>query len=186
MSKCAICGNRKGKRKCVQAGGVVCSQCCGRTRTEDNCLGCRYFRDAKELRRYDRVPRFSVEEMDGNIELGSYSICIEGTLALWDRLHDFCLNDGSALRVVEMLLDRYHFGDADIVTTDEILMEGFEKVVTAIEEDLEEVPNDVIVKVIGVIYFVAKRRTRGRREYFEVIHDYVGCRMANGVHVLPY
>ncbi|MFH1118055.1 MAG: hypothetical protein V1792_29390 [Pseudomonadota bacterium] len=185
MSKCSICGKRKGKRKCAQTSGMVCSPCCGQTRTED-CMGCRYFRDSKDLRRYDRVPRFSVSEMEESVELSRYSTCIEGTLAVWDVGHGSCLNDGAALTVLEMLLDKYHFGDSDVVTTDEILMEGFERVVAAIEEDLDDVPNEDLVKVLGVIYFVADRRTRGRREYFEVIHECVGYRMENGVHIGPY
>ncbi len=186
MPKCSICESRKGKRTCALTSGLVCSQCCGEARGKPECEGCRFFRSAKDLRRYDRVPRFSVQEMDTPTELPGYGNTIEGALCMWDFNHEQRLNDALALRVIEMLLDKYHFGDSDVSSTHNLLQEGFEMVVSAIEQDLNNVPNDTIVKVLGVIYFVAKRRAQGRRDYFEVIHRYVGLRAGPGIRVLRH
>jgi len=112
--------------------------------------------------------------MDSDIKLQGYARAIEKTLCLWDRKHGERLNDGSALRVIGMLLDGYSFGDSDVSTTNVLLSEGFEMVMTAIKQDLHDVPTETIAKILGVIHFVAKRRSTGRREYFDVIHRYVG------------
>ncbi len=185
MSKCLMCGKRKGKRKCNLTGGMVCTECCGDARREEECEGCRFYRHPKELRRYGSVPRFSLEEMDARDLLALYSSSIEGTLCLWDDYHNAALSDESALRVLEMLLDKYHFGDLNSSNADALLQEGFDMVVKAIEEDLPDVPLDTIAKVLGAIYFAAKRRNAGRREYFQLIHEYVGLRLADGTRVLP-
>jgi hypothetical protein len=121
--------------------------------------------------------------MDTFSDLPTYSNTIEGTLCRWDYDHDEILDDGMAMKVIEMLLDKYHFGDLEVSTTDVLLQEGFQMVVASIEKDLLGVPNDTIVKILGVIYFVAKRRSTGRREYFEVIHSYVGRRLGPGMRV---
>lgn len=174
MSKCSICGLRKGKRKCALKSGVVCSLCCGESRSEESCEGCQYLLQAKITRRYDKCPRFSPEEMDSDTKLQGYARVIETTLCLWDRKHGARLNDGSALRVIEMLLDGYAFGDSSVSCTEEPTSEGFAMLVTAIKQDLHNVPSETIAKILGVIHFVAKRRSTGRREYFDVIHRYVG------------
>jgi len=124
--------------------------------------------------------------MDTFSDLPTYSNTIEGTLCRWDYDHDQILNDGMAMRVIEMLLDKYHFGDPEISTPSVLLKEGFDMVVASIKEDLQGVPNDTIVKILGVIYFVAKRRTTGNREYFDIIHEYVGWRAGPGMRVRGY
>ncbi len=186
MAKCSICNSRKGKRNCVLTSAVVCSQCCGEARGKPECKGCPFLRSEKDLRRYDRVPRFSVQKMDSDSELAEYSYSIEGALCVWDSHHDGHLSDGMALKVLEMLLDKYHFGDTEVPTTDKLILEGYETVVDAIGQDLPEVPTETLVSILGVIYFVAKRRSQGRRDYFEVIHQYVGLRAGPGVRVLRH
>lgn len=186
MSKCSICSNRKGKRTCMQTGAMVCTQCCGQTRNKDACEGCRYFRAPQDLRRYDKIPRFAVEEMDTFSDLPTYSNTVEGTLCLWDYNHEGLLNDELAIKVIDLLLDKYHFGDTEISTPSVLLKEGFDMVVASIEEDMPDIPNETIVKILGVVRFVAKRRTTGRREYFDIIHRYVGLRAGPGTRVQGY
>ena len=54
----------------------------------------------------------------------------------------------------------------------------------AIRNDLRGVSNEKIVKILGVIRFVAKRRTKIGREYMNVIHQYVGQRVDTGIRIL--
>jgi len=41
---------------------------------------------------------------------------------------------------------------------------------------------EMLIKIIGVLYFIANRRTKGGREYFNIIYEYVGA--GSGVRVL--
>jgi hypothetical protein len=186
MSKCFICGSRKGKRKCAQGTSMVCSQCCGETRKRETCEGCAYFRDGTTTRRYLDVPRFSTQQMDSGMDLQTYANTIEGALCLWDHNHERRLTDHSALTVLEMLLDKYHFGDSEVSRTEEFLKEGVDMVVEAIDKDLGDVPIATIIRILGVIYFVARRRTQGQREYLGILLQYVGPRVGPGMRSLPH
>lgn len=104
---------------------------------------------------------------------------------MWDSRNRGTLNDSSAIRVLEMLLDRYHYKDPEVVETDSPTPEGFEMVLQSIAEDLPDIPEETIVKILGVIHFVARRRTRGGREYFDIVHKYAGLRGGPGIRILP-
>jgi hypothetical protein len=184
MAKCVLCDHRKGKRNCALKSGLVCSLCCGETRRKEQCEGCQYFREVKAARRYGDVPRFSTAEMDRSVSLQSHADTIEATLCSWDQSHRRRLSDASAISVLEMLLNKHHFGDPDTGSTDPLLREGFEMVDQVIDQDLCDVSRDTLVKVLGVLHYVAKRRSEGRREYLEIIHQYVGVRVAPGTRLL--
>lgn len=184
MSKCSVCGSRKGKRKCAPANGLVCSQCCGQTRRRECCEGCAHFREVRSAGRYLDIPRFSLQDMDSDMEMQSYAHTIEATLCMWDLHHECRLTDPSAMSVMEMLLDKYYFGDSTVWRGEALLRQGFKLVVQAIEQDLYDVPDDTIARILAVIYFTARRRTEGQREYLEFIHRYVGWRAGPGTRVL--
>jgi hypothetical protein len=122
--------------------------------------------------------------MESDFQLQSYADSIEGALCLWDHSHEMSLSDASALRVIEMLLDRHYYHDSGASNTDSLLREGFDMVTRAILEDLPSVPNDTIIKILGVIYFVARRRSRGGREHLDVLQHYVGLRVGTGMRLL--
>lgn len=187
MARCSICNARKGKRQCKREKGWVCTECCGSTRHAELCQGCRYFKESRPMRRYADIPRFSTQEMESDFQLQSYADSIEGALCFWDHSHEMSLGDASALRVIEMLLDRYYYHDSDTSSTDSLLQEGFDMVAQAILEDLASVPDDTIIKILGVIHFVARRRSHGGREHLDVLQQYVGLRLGTGTHlkILP-
>jgi hypothetical protein len=182
MAKCSICNSRKGKRKCLIADGLVCSLCCGNTRTEEACSECVFYQKPKK--KYNEVPAYSVSEMDGNMELESYGNSIEGALCAYDIENEGKLNDSDAIRIIELLIDKYHFQDQEIEQEHQTIVNGFNYVDKSIREDLKDVENEKIVKVLGVIRFVAKRRTKTGREYMNVIHQYVGQRVGSGMRIL--
>lgn len=182
MAKCSICNSRKGKRKCLIADGLVCSLCCGNTRTEEACSECVFYQKPKK--KYNEVPAYSVSEMDGNIELESYGNSIEGALCAYDIENEGKLNDSDAIRIIELLIDKYHFQDQEIEQEHQTVVNGVNYVDKSIREDLKDVENEKIVKVLGVIRFVAKRRTKTGREYMNVIHQYVGQRVGSGMRIL--
>jgi len=182
MAKCSICNSRKGKRKCLIADGLVCSLCCGNTRTEEACSECVFYQKPKK--KYNEVPAYSVSEMDGNMELESYGNSIEGALCAYDIENEGKLNDSDAIRIIELLIDKYHFQDQEIEQEHQTVVNGVNYFDKSIREDLKDVENEKIVKVLGVIRFVAKRRTKTGREYMNVIHQYVGQRVGSGIRIL--
>jgi hypothetical protein len=185
MAKCLMCNSRKGQRKCLREDGMVCSQCCGETRQAEQCGECAYYRDNIPVRRYVDVPRFSTQTMDSDMQLQSYGYTIEASLCQLDYSRNMSLKDATALKILEMLLDKFHFHDPDTTCDDSLVCEGFDAVVNSISADLSDVSEEIIVKILGVIYYIARRRSRGGREYFNVIQQYVGMRVAPGVRVLP-
>lgn len=184
MTKCVMCKSKKGQRVCKLADGLVCSACCGQHRQRESCQGCLYYREIKSIRNYGAVPRFSTSRMEADLDLQSYANTIESALCLWDHSMQGALKDDSALKVLERLLDRYHFKEETVEIAGEPVRNGVELVLSAIERDLSDVPDEVIVKVVSVIYFVAKRRSKGGREYFDIIHKYVGVRVGPGTRIL--
>jgi len=184
MAKCPLCNSRKGKRQCLIADSMICSVCCGNTRTAEKCSGCVFYQAPQ--RKYSAVPAYSVSDMDGNIELASYGNSIEGALCTYDIENGKSLTDREAIRIIELLIDKYHFQDLHTDQEPQIIGKGVEYVDKSIEEDLKNVDNDEIVKVLGVIRFVATRRTKIGREYMTVIHRYVGQRVGSGIRLLQH
>lgn len=183
--KCAICMSKKGQRDCRLTNSQVCSLCCGQNRQPEGCHGCEYYKDAKLSRNYTRVPYFSSMQMQEDFERQSYANSIESTLCLWDSVFQKRLKDEAALKVLTMLLDKHFFQDAEVSAPDEVLQKGLEMTSAAIEENLADLSNETLCKIISVIHFVARRRTAGGREYLDFIQQYVGMRVAPGVRVLP-
>ena len=182
MAKCPICNSQKGKRKCLISNSFICSFCCGNIRKADTCLDCAFYQKPK--RKYNGVPAYSVSEMDGNTELESYGNAVEGALCLYDVENGNKLRDSDAIRIIELLIDMYHFKDNQIEVNNQIIANGVKYLDGIIREDLKDVDNEIIVKILGVIRFVANRRTKTGREYMKIIHQYVGQRIGPGIRVL--
>jgi len=182
MSKCPICHSKKGKRRCLIADSPVCSLCCGQTRSADLCIECRYYQQPK--RNYSKVPAYMVSEMDGNTMLEDYGDAIEGALCTYDIKIGNNLKDADAIKIVELLIDYYHFADVETEETNQIILNGMYYVNEVIKNDLEDVDKTIVVKILGVIRFVAKRRTKTGREYMAIIHKHVGLRVGKGAHIL--
>jgi len=182
MAKCPICNSRKGKRKCSLADNLICSLCCGNTRTEEACSECGFYKKPK--RNYNEVPAYSVSDMDGNMELESYGNSIEGALCTYDDKNENILRDHEAIKILELLIDLYHFKEKSIGEESPLILNGVKHLESAINEDLNNVINEEIVKILGVIRFVAKRRTKTGKEYMNIIHQYVGERIASGIRIM--
>jgi hypothetical protein len=185
MVKCSICTFRKGKRYCKISETVICSLCCGESRKKETCLGCCYYKEPEPQKKYKDLPMFSLQRMDDDIDLQSYANAIESTFCAFDQSENRQLSDRTALRILELLLDKYHFKQNYDNSEDNLVNKGFTIVLSTIKEDLADLPEDTIIKIIGTIYFVAKRRSKGNREYLDFIHRYVGIKIASGVRALP-
>lgn len=111
-------------------------------------------------------------------------MAIEGALCAYDTENDNRLSDNDAIRILELLIDKYHFKDQKTDDEREIVKNGVTYVDGAIEGDLNKVNDEEITKVLGVIRFVAKRRTKIGREYMNLIHQYVGRRVGTGIRLM--
>ena len=184
MAKCLMCHAKKGKRQCLIVNGMICSLCCGQTRKEETCAECIFFQDPRLNRNYSKVPSYTPQDMQFDDELTRYGNAIEGALCAFDLEHQRQIKDSVAIKILELLIDKYHFNERVQTFDNDLIKEGFEAVDKVIESDLEGVPRDEIVKVLAVIRFVARRRTTGGREYMNVISQYVGPRIGPGVRIL--
>ncbi|MFI3197753.1 MAG: hypothetical protein QX196_05450 [Methylococcaceae bacterium] len=182
MAKCPVCDSRKGKRQCAISNGLVCSVCCGTIRKEELCLTCSYYQKPK--RKYNEVPSYTASQMAAHDQLNDYSNAIEGALCAYDIENNKSLTDADAIRIIEMLMDKYYFKGVQINADNPFLLAGFNFVDAVIGEDLADIDELVLVKILGVIYFVAKRRTKVGREYMTIIHQYVGQRIGSGIRVM--
>lgn len=185
MAKCNICNSKKGKRDCRMTGGVVCSLCCGMNRTPEKCGGCEFMKNPAESRRYSNVPRYLTSEMDIDLDKQQWTNAIESEIVAFDLYNDRKLKDRDALRIVELLLDWLYFEDDEDAWMEKIASEGYEHPISVIVKDCRNANQDDFVRCLGTVYHVAKRRTKGRREYLDFIHNYVGPRVEEGVRTLP-
>jgi hypothetical protein len=117
-------------------------------------------------------------------ELERYSNTIEATLCVFDQENDYRLSDSDAISILESLIDIYYFKDTQVQTDRDIIFLGVKHIERSIKEDLPDFDDEILVKVLAVVRFVARRRTQGSREYMRMIHQYVGQRIDSGVRLL--
>jgi hypothetical protein len=173
--------------------GMICSQCCGEYRNTDECSGCTFYSDPQ--RNYNSVPAYSIQEMFDSFDLADYANIIEGALVTYDLENDHHLTDDQAVQIIKLLIDKYYFNDETPNCDEPLILNGFEKILAAIEEDMPSIEHGILVKILGVIHFVAMRRIRNHdrlgnrkgREYINIITQNVGCRLPDGdrLMILP-
>jgi len=185
MAKCPICNSRKGKRKCVAANSYVCSVCCGQSRNAEKCGACSYFKDDRLNRDYNKTPYIALQRMADNLALEGSANVIESALCQFDLDHHENVSDKQAARLLELLLDKYFFGDPTLNFESKLEEEGFELIDQAIKEDLGWLSNQEVSEFLGTIYRSIKRRDLTDRDYMEFIQRHVGVRMAKGLRAIP-
>ena len=135
-------------------------------------------------RKYNEVPRYTTVQMEANDELQSYSFAIEGAIGSFDKQTGRNIGDDVPIGILEKLLDKFHFKDEEIAFDNELLKEGYKHVEGVIESDLHDISEEKLVKVLAVLHHVAKRRTRGHREYLAIVEQFVGERIRPGMRTV--
>lgn len=174
MTKCSICNKRKGKRKCRETETFICSQCCGEYRSPDHCDGCSFFGGRANNRNYRKVPYYTIREMEASDENVFISNVIENMLALIWNADKFHVNDKTVCRLVEMMLDRYHFNAEPADIDDPVLADGYQRLRAEIDEKLDQFSREQLVKVLAAIYRSIQRRTNGGSSYLQFINHMSG------------
>jgi hypothetical protein len=188
MAKCAICKARKGKRRCPASSTLICSSCCGASRSPDTCGGCSHNRAPVSGRNYSRSPHFPLPRMEEDLNLQDNADIIESAICRFDEDQNRNIDDTVALRIVELLLDKYFFGD-EVLTFKNALEEyGFTFLDGIIQNEMTaNLSNEEISRILGTIYRSIKRRSKNKREnraYIEFVHKYVGVRIDKGLRLI--
>ena len=184
MAKCTICKSKKGKRKCQIDGTFICSLCCGQKRNAIECAGCSFFKDISLSRNYRKVPFCGTEHMANSMELQDIANVIESTLCSFDLKNEATFTDKTALTLLELLFDHYHFHDAELNFENPMLKAYFDELLQIIKQDLQNVLEEQLVKVLGAIYRSSQRRTNGGKEYLQFTQQYVGVRLGRGGRII--
>ena len=111
-------------------------------------------------------------QMDSNPRLQDCSMLIENAIASLDASVEFRIKDSVPIRIYELLLDKYHFNDHTLASEDTIVERGFHQVDETIKDNMKLFDQEILVRVLGVLRFIALRRTRGGREYLRVVYLY--------------
>jgi hypothetical protein len=109
-------------------------------------------------------------------ELNRRSAVIKGALCAWDLNHGMALTAAHAAQALETLLDKYHFGDPPKAgAMPGPIAEGYIMAEAEILRELSDVAPEVLEKVLSAIYFVLRRRGMRGRDYFDIIHRFMGA-----------
>lgn len=181
--KCPVCISKKGKRPCLLTTSCICSQCCGINRKKETCHSCGYYQDPK--RDYKSIPYYSPNEMNNNFGRQDIANVIESAISSFDHEHGNSMRDELAIQIMEHLLDFYHFKHQCSNLDNELLASGYRYVFSIMIDELNDEPHEEITKILAAIYFVAKRRSQGGRQYLDLIRQYVGVRMGPGMRIIP-
>lgn len=175
MAKCPNCNARKAKRKClVTDSGEICSLCCGQIRQASTCEGCPYWQPPQARRDYAEVPAFTTVEMEANTHLLEPSMVLEGAIVGLDRQSGLTLRDEVPIRIYERLLDRQYYDEEPALADDEVVVQGERQLSLVIERELRGLDHKTLVKLLATLRLAARRRTRGRREYLDLVGNFIG------------
>jgi hypothetical protein len=150
---------------------MICSLCCGQTRTAEDCQGCSFFK-GPTLRNYGKLPYFELQEMSKYSDLQDLAELLEKTVVQIDRKTDGGVGDALVVSLLERLLDKYHFGE-EISPADEPEGQALQLFTEIIADELEYVADDKLAKVLGAIRRSVKRHTGGSRVYLDFIGGHI-------------
>jgi hypothetical protein len=120
------------------------------------------------------------------MELQDISNVVESILCAFDDESENEFKDKTALQLLELAFDKYHFKDSELVFSNSALKIQFERISQIIEQDLSDTSKEQLTKVMASIYRSIQRRTNGGREYIAFAQQYVGPRVGPGARVLRY
>lgn len=127
------------------------------------------------VRNYRNVPRYETQTLSRSPELEFIASTIESTLCrLGFSGQDDIFLDQDAARLLELFFDQYHFKDTELELDDRSQVKGYTLLSEVIEEDLSDIPEADLVRVMSSIYSALQRRTKGGDEYLRFINEYSG------------
>jgi hypothetical protein len=112
--------------------------------------------------------------MANNPELESIADVVELSLCqIWLNDHRH-VDDRAVARLVELMIDRYHFNDEKPRADTSVLEEGFGFFSQNIGEKLGHIHPEQLVKVLAAVYRSIQRRTVGGTSYLQFVSQFTG------------
>nr|MBF0222070.1 hypothetical protein [Desulfobulbaceae bacterium] len=111
--------------------------------------------------------------MSNSMVLPGISNVIESAIVQFYYDNDELVTDSDAARIVELLMDQYHFNDEEPRASDPLHTAGFDFLSLVIKGDLDDISEKELVKVLAAIYRSIQRRTDGRIEYINFVRNHV-------------
>lgn len=107
-------------------------------------------------------------------ELEDIANMIESTLCrVWADDTDK-VNDRSAARLVELMIDRYHFNDDTPQADSPALAEGFHLFSQYTGKTFSQLHSEEVVKILAAVYRSIQRRTVGGSSYLQFVSQFTG------------
>lgn len=104
----------------------------------------------------------------------AYSNTLEGAFCIYDVDNNRTLKDADVTKILELLMDKYHFKDVEINCDSPFVLAGFNFVDTVISKDLAGIEEQELVKLLSVLHYVVKKLSKIGKEYMNIIHQYAG------------
>jgi hypothetical protein len=112
--------------------------------------------------------------MADNLELERIADVIESTLSqIWTN-DPHNVNDRTAARLVELMIDKYHFNDEAPLVDSPVLEEGFRLFVQETGTTFSQASPEQVVKVLAAVYRSIQRRTVGGTSYLQFVSQFTG------------
>lgn len=152
---------------------MICSLCCGQSRSDEKCTGCSFYDEAGPRRNYRKVPFYGTQHMADSDELVKIGHVIESTILAMDIDSEKLFRDSDASKMLELFFDQHHFNDEQLQFADATQEEHYRMLQEAYKKDLDTVPLEKVIKVMAAIHRSIQRRTDGSRKYLQFIHKYI-------------
>ena len=151
---------------------MICSLCCGETRSPDKCGDCSFFKDTGSVRNYRHAPFYAVTHMAESRSLQNQAQVIETAICQFDRAQHGLISDKVVKRIIELLLDKYHFKDEEINFPGKLEESGFGFIDQCINQSLPSLDPEKITKMLGTIYRSLERHALRERDYIDFISGF--------------
>lgn len=120
------------------------------------------------------MPYYTTQEMADNPGLEGIANVIESTLyRVWTN-DPYNVNDRTAARLVELMIDRYHFNDEAPQTDSPALEEVFCLFSQNTGKAFSQLHSVEVVKILAAVYRSIQRRTVGGTSYLQFVSQFTG------------
>ncbi|HHO47354.1 MAG TPA: hypothetical protein ENN06_02690 [Desulfobacteraceae bacterium] len=84
------------------------------------------------------------------------------------------VNDRTAARLVELMIDKYHFNDEAPQADSPVQEEGFRLFLQETGKTFSQIHPEQVVKVLAAVYRSIQRRTIGGASYLQFVSQFTG------------
>lgn len=112
--------------------------------------------------------------MADNPDLERIADVIESTLCRAWANDPQNVNDRTAVRLVELMIDRYHFNDEAPHVGSPVEEEGFRLFLQGTSKTFSQIHSEQVVKVLAAVHRAIQRRTIGGTSYLQFVSQFTG------------